>query len=114
MAVTPLGAAAPAPGASRWFTSAPLASGPTRTRRPHGVFALGAGLVASVHSSKRRQPADPRNIKLTLTTGTTRINAGMTPAQARELAAALMAAALVAPTAQPAAGAADGNTTLEG
>lgn len=98
MAVFPMGAAAPAqsPSALSADPQAPrraapvLAPASTRTRRLHAAFAFGP-VVASVHTTRR--DAEPRSTTLTLADGTHAPSVAMLPAQARQLARALLDAA---------------------
>lgn len=62
----------------------------TRTRRNHGVFLLGDEL-ASVYSSRRQ--ADGLGVTMTVGEGSLVLTGSMTPAQARAMARALVAAA---------------------
>lgn len=85
--------ALPAPHAT--LHRVPAAS--SRTRRNHGVFLLGNEL-ATVDSSRRR--GDACSVMLTVGSGTPLLVGGMTPAQARAMARALVVAAEAAEAAQ--------------
>ena len=69
----------------------------TRTRRCMGAFDLGA-VMAGVFASRRR--ADDRGVSVALGQEQAAITAHMTPAQARQLARALIEAASAADAAQ--------------
>lgn len=69
----------------------------TRTRRCLGAFQLGA-VMAGVFASRRR--ADDRGVSVALGQEHGAITAHMTPAQARQLARALVEAAAAADAAQ--------------
>lgn len=83
MAVTPLGATAPASPAVL-----PLRS---RTRRLHALLALSGDTAASVHSTRRAEL--PRGVTLTLNSGEQAQAVALVPTEARALACALLSAA---------------------
>lgn len=104
MAVDSMGASAPYAGAARQSAAAAASgtagcrasSSKTRTRRPHGLFTLGAGLVAAIHTSRRRvasSAGSAGSVILSLNAGRSRMEACMTHRDARSIAGALVAAA---------------------
>lgn len=99
MAGTSHGATAPVSVAS---VSTPLRApyrvpASSRTRRNHGVFLLGNEL-ATVYSSRRE--LDDLGVTLTVGNGPLLLTGSITPAQARAMACALVAAATAAEAVQ--------------
>lgn len=96
MAGQPLGLSAlssPVPAATTTQAQrAPLhlVGSTTRTRRNHGAFNLG-GQLAAVYSTRRGGQC--YGVSFELGAGTLQLAAGMTPAQARQMARALTSAA---------------------
>lgn len=94
MAGHPLSASAPAslsPSLHSTDTRAPhLVPAATRTRRNHGAFTLG-GQLACVYSTRRAGQC--YGVGFELGAGTLQLASTMTPAQARNMARALSAAA---------------------
>lgn len=86
MAGTPLGETSPNSSPQRTLHIAPS----TRTRRNHGAFVLG-GHLACVYSS--RQASRCNGVSFEIGADTLTLAGAMTPAQARNLARALSAAA---------------------
>lgn len=74
-----------------------VAPATTRTRRNHGMFTLG-GQLAGVYSTRRGGQC--YGVSFELGAGTLSLNSSMTPAQARQMARALLSAAAAVETAQ--------------